>query len=46
MQGVPVVQISLSPQTLKDLSLIIAGQLEQYEKDWGTIETAYTRKPK
>ena len=35
--------IQVSPQTAKDLYLIVKSGVEEYENDYGTIETAFSR---
>lgn len=40
----PVVSVHLSPATAKDLYLLVGGLIEAHEKEWGPIETAFTRK--
>jgi hypothetical protein len=35
--------IGMSPQALKDLSILINNQMKQFEADFGKIETPYTR---
>ena len=45
----PVAAMQMSMQTLKDLYLAIKLQIEPYEKDFGEIQTTYSRglgKPK
>jgi hypothetical protein len=42
--GEPVVVLQLSPGTLKDLSLACADQIAQYEKQFGVVQTEYTKK--
>lgn len=42
----PTAAIHLSPQTAKDLCLLLGHLLENYEKNWGEIETNYTRRLK
>jgi hypothetical protein len=44
IQSVPVIQISMSHQTLKDLSVVLSERVANYEKNWGVIETPFTRK--
>jgi hypothetical protein len=44
IQSVPVIQLSMSHQTLKDLSLVLSERVSNYEKVWGVIETPFTRK--
>ena len=39
-----VAVISISPQSLKDLHLLIGQQLEDQEKDFGRIKTQYTKR--
>jgi hypothetical protein len=36
--------IHVSMATLKDLSLLLNGTIQQYEKNFGEIETEYTRR--
>lgn len=43
-QMVPVASLLLSPQALKDLSLLVAKAVSDYEAEWGNVETLYTRK--
>ena len=43
-QAEPSCVLHLSPQTLKDLSMVVSTTLAQYEKDWGVIETEYSRR--
>lgn len=38
--------VTMSPQALKDLSFLLAGQIENHEKEYGEIETDYTRRLK
>ena len=40
----PTALIHMSPQGLKDLSIILAQVLDEHEKEWGMIETPFTRK--
>jgi hypothetical protein len=35
--------VFMSPGTAKDLSLVLADAVRQWEADWGTIETPYIR---
>ncbi len=39
-----VAVIQLSPQTLKDLSTLVNEKLQEYEKEFGAIDTAYLRR--
>lgn len=39
-----VAVITISPQSLKDLHLLIGQQLEGQEKDFGRIKTQYTKR--
>ena len=39
----PTCILQVSPQTAKDLYLIIKGSLEKYEEQYGTIETDFSR---
>lgn len=41
---VPAAIIDMSPQTAKDLFVLLQEQIEGYEKSWGTIETEFTRR--
>ena len=47
-QGAAIVEavgiLQLSPQTMKDLYLLTKGQIEQYEKQFGAIETDFSRR--
>lgn len=36
--------LALSPQSAKDLHLLLKDQIEKYEEAFGTIETAYMRR--
>lgn len=36
--------IQMSPQTAKDLHIALGSQICAYEKEWGPIETEYTRR--
>jgi hypothetical protein len=40
----PVAIIQMSPSALKDLSLLLAKQIEQFEDAFGKVETEYTRR--
>ena len=40
----PTAMVQMSRQTLKDLSLITAKVVSDIEKEWGEIETGFTRK--
>jgi hypothetical protein len=40
----PAVILHLSPATAKDLSLLVGDLVAKHEKEWGKIETAYTRR--
>ena len=42
MQTVAVV--SISPQALKDLGLLIAGQIKAHEEEFGLIQTPYIKR--
>lgn len=42
----PVVVLQLSAQTIKDLSVLLSRSVAVYEKEWGTIETEFTRDKK
>jgi hypothetical protein len=42
MQAIALIQ--MSPQTAKDLHVALGNQLAVYEKEWGQIETGYTRR--
>ena len=35
--------IAVSPQTLKDISLLINDQIAKYEKDFGELKTPFTQ---
>ncbi len=35
--------ITLSPQSAKDLSVLLAKQLRGYEKEWGELRTQYIK---
>lgn len=35
--------VSMSPQTAKDILVLLEGQVSKYEDEWGTIETEFTR---
>lgn len=39
-----VALLHVSPGTLKDMSLLLASTVAQHEKDWGKVETEYTRR--
>lgn len=41
---VPVAIIDMSPQTAKDLYVLLKEQIESYEQKWGEIRTEYTSK--
>ncbi|WP_265518995.1 hypothetical protein [Nitratireductor luteus] len=40
----PAVTLHMSPQTAKDLALLLIDQIDQHEREWGQIETAFTRR--
>lgn len=40
----PIAVIQMSPQTMKDLSLLVTHQIAVYEAEWGEIETEFTRR--
>jgi hypothetical protein len=40
----PVMLVSVSPQTLKDLSLLLPGILAAHEEEFGEIVTPYTKR--
>ena len=42
----PLAILQLSPQSAKDLLRILQDGIAQYEKEWGVIETEYTRSQK
>jgi hypothetical protein len=42
--ALPSFILRLSPQSLKDLSLLLSRNVERYEADWGPIETDFTRR--
>jgi len=39
----PTVLINVSPQTMKDVSLLIADAVTGYETEYGEIKTAFTK---
>lgn len=39
-----VAVVTLSPQSLKDLSLLLAPQVAAYEKEFGEIQTPYIKR--
>ena len=39
-----VAVITISPQSLKDLHLLIERQLKEQEEDFGPIKTQYTKR--
>ena len=39
-------QLSMSPETVKDLLLLLQAQIPLYEKEYGEIVTAYLKKQK
>jgi hypothetical protein len=41
---VPSVTVHMSPGAAKDLQLVLSRNLASLEKEWGTIETVYTRR--
>lgn len=41
---VDVVALDMSPQAAKDLALVLMGVVKEHEKEWGILETEYTRK--
>lgn len=38
--------ISMSPQSVKDLSILLSAQIETWEKEFGKLETSFTRSQK
>ena len=42
IQSAPVLQISMSPQSLKDLHAIIGDRIVEHEKQFGLIETEFS----
>jgi hypothetical protein len=40
----PVAEITGSPQTMKDFAISMTTAIEQYEREFGVIETAFTRR--
>jgi hypothetical protein len=44
LKNTVVATVTLSPQTLKDLSLVLSDTVGRYEKEFGKIETPYTRR--
>jgi hypothetical protein len=44
--GEPVAIIQMSPQTAKDLLVLLAGSLKTWEKEWGELQTEFTRRQK
>jgi hypothetical protein len=40
----PVVEVVVSPQSMKDFAVSVADAIAQYEKEFGVIETAFTRR--
>jgi len=42
----PISILQLSPQSAKDLFLVIQDGLEKYENEWGQIDTQYVRSKK
>ncbi|MER9070128.1 DUF3467 domain-containing protein [Mesorhizobium sp. M0902] len=41
---VDVLGLDMSPQAAKDLALILKAVVDQHEKEWGPLETEFTRK--
>ena len=39
----PVAVVQMSPQTAKDLYLLLRDSVQGYEKEWGEITTAFSR---
>jgi hypothetical protein len=39
----PVTVVAMSPQTLKDLQVLVTAAMERYEATYGKIETDFTR---
>lgn len=39
-----VAVVSMSPQTAKDLLLLLEDNIQRHEKEFGTITTSYTRR--
>jgi hypothetical protein len=35
--------VQMSPQTMKDLVVLMERNVKRYEEEWGVIETQYTR---
>lgn len=42
-QVVATAEISVSPMTLKDLSILVNKAVADWESEWGEIETPYSR---
>lgn len=40
----PIAVIHFSPQTAKDMAIILTNTVAKYEQDWGKITTEYSRK--
>ena len=40
----PVAVLTMSVASAKDLSLVLSDLILNYEKDWGTVETAFMRR--
>jgi hypothetical protein len=38
-----VAAISMSPQSMKDLSILLSNQMKDWEKEFGPVETSFTR---
>src|SRR5687767_8203757 len=45
-QLAPIGMLSMSPQTAKDLMLLLSDAVKKYEKEYGPLETDFMRKRK
>ena len=39
----PIAVVVLSPQSAKDLALLLSRQVEEYEEEWGNLNTEFTK---
>ena len=42
-QNEPVAAVSMAPQLIKDLSLILSEAVREYEEEFGEVQTSYTK---
>ena len=42
-KNVPIAMVTMSPQTAKDLCVLVSNTITKFEKDFGEITTPYTR---